>query len=149
MPATKTRQLAWVVLPVLGVLFAFGFSPAGETGNVDQRADDVEKLVRERIGVLEEIVTLQRHQYRHGEGGVEAVLAAEREVLTAKLELAKTRAERIALLEHQLRNAQDLEKITQRLFEVKQANRVDLLKAKALRLQAEAELLRARAGKAK
>ncbi len=116
-------------------------------GEIPQTVDNVEKLLHERLGMLVEIAKLQLQAYQQGESNFEAVLSAQTDVLSARLELAKTVEERIMIRKNLLETARQLEEVTTRLVQAREASQIDVLRAKALRLRAEADLLRERGGK--
>ena len=135
-------------LPVIAtaVLLAtmLGWLAAGESSNSPTDSERVREILNERLEVLTAIAKLQRQGYQSGETDLASVLAAEADVLSAKLELANTSEERIAILEQTVENARQLEEVTHKLLETRSGSRVDALKAKAFRLRAEADLLRTR-----
>ena len=114
-----------------------------ESTHARQRSDEVEAALKERLAVLVELQKLTPQAYQNGEASFDEVLAAERDVLSAKLELAATPDERIATLEQMLENAQRLEELTGQLAQVQEASRTDALRAKAHRLRVQADLLQA------
>jgi outer membrane protein TolC len=109
----------------------------------------INELLKERLAVLDEVAKLNRAAYERGEASTEAVLASESDVLLAKLELSTTQDERIAIREDLVASAKQLEELTIRMMEAGQGTQIDRLKAKALRLRAESDLIRERLGKAK
>ena len=106
-------------------------------------ANDLERLLKSRLQVLGEIASLQRQGYEHGQTEFEVVLSAERDLLAATLEVAKTGQDRIAIYRDRIETAQKLEALTQRLWRNGAVSRIDHLKATAFRLRAEADLVRA------
>jgi len=104
----------------------------------------VNELLSERESVLVQVSKLQRAAYERGEASLDSVLASETDVLLAKLELADTAEQRIAIRESLVDAARQLEEAAKRLFEAGQCSQVDTLKAKALRLRAEADLIHER-----
>jgi outer membrane protein TolC len=107
---------------------------------------DVEKILRERLSVLEEAARLSREAYRAGQTDFHGTLAAEQAVLEARLELAGTKEERVKIREEVLKNAESLEKATEELFKAKEASHINLLSARASRLRAAADLMLERKG---
>ena len=107
---------------------------------------DVEKILRERLGVLEEAAKLQREAYRTGQTDFHGTLAAELAVLEARLELADSKEERVKIREEVLKNAEALEKVTEELVKVAEGPRMNLLGARASRLRAAADLILERKG---
>ena len=103
---------------------------------------EVEKLLRQRLQVLIEAARLQQEAYKAGEVRFDAVASLQLDVLAARLELAKKSDERIKIRRETLEMAAQIEKFTTRLLRANEATQVDVLKAKALRLRAEADLKR-------
>ncbi len=132
------RAAALILLLTSGVL-----SAAEEPKSPS--ADAARDVLKERLTVLAEIVELQRKAYELGEVQFNSVLTAETDLLSAKLELAQTPAERITILETMVENARRLEEVVERLSQAREATAMDRLKAKAFRLRVQADLLRARA----
>ena len=108
----------------------------------DELPAPVEKLLRERLALLVEAAKLNRAAYANAEVGFGEVASSQMDVLAARLELANTSAERIEIRRDMLEIAKQMEKVATQLLNRAEAPRVDMLKAKALRLQAEAELKR-------
>jgi outer membrane protein TolC len=102
---------------------------------------DVEKILRERIAVLQEAANLQRNAYRSGEGTFHSTLAADQALREAQLEVAKNRAERVRIREDMLELAETLERSARQLAAANQGTRMDLLSARAHRLRATADLM--------
>lgn len=97
-------------------------------------------LLQERLVVLQEIVSLRRRAYELGEATPESFLSAEKDLLTAKLELTSQPAERLVILPDLFENARRLEDLVAAEAKTSQRPRVDLLVARAARLKAEADL---------
>ena len=102
----------------------------------------VEKLLRERLEVLVQVAQLQQKAYETGEAGFEDVSSAQTDVLVAHLELVETVEERKNIRQQMLDVSRQIEDTTNQLFQAREATQVDVLKAKALRLRAEADLAR-------
>ena len=102
---------------------------------------EVEKLLRQRLVVLEEAAKLTQEAYRAGQAEFAGTLAAQQSVLEAKLELAKGVTERLQVREEMLKNAVSLEQTAEQLVKAAEAPRMNLLTAQANRMRAEADLL--------
>ena len=116
----------------------------GGAKRIAPESPSAEKLLNERLDVLQQIAVELRKGYRLGETDLASVLAAEQDALAAQLELADTPADRISILEKMVKNAQQQEEGTEQLYRDKAASSVDWLKAKAFRLRVQADLARAR-----
>ena len=137
---TQRSRLSFAVGLLLGMLLLLRPAVAQ-----DRALDpEVEKLLRQRLVVLEEAAKLTQEAYRAGQTNFTGTLAAQQAVLEAKLELAKGAAERVLVREEMLKNAQALEQITEQLASAAEVSRMSLLGAKANRLRAEADLLQER-----
>ena len=129
-------QLSTAIAVLLALLLV---QPAvAEDRSIDP---EIEKILRERLGVLQEAATLQREAYRSGTVGFSSTLAAEKAVLEAELELATSGPDRVRIREQMLKNAETLEKTAEELVRSAEAPRGDLLSARANRLRAQADLL--------
>lgn len=145
---THPRILAAFLLTVLaGALTSVLLSD--EPAKSPPAKDSVADLLQERLQVLTALARLQQAAYQSGAAPLNDVLAAEGEVLSAKLELAKTKAERLEILEQIVANARQIEDITQALFAAQSGGQADVLRAKAFRLRAQADLLRERGAQEK
>jgi outer membrane protein TolC len=117
----------------------------------EREASPAEKKLQERVEVLEQIVKLEAAAFQAARTTFLSVLTARRELLQAKLELTKDSKRRIELLQTQVELAGQLEESAQRVAGAAELRTVDVLRAKAHRLKAEAELAeeQARANAAK
>lgn len=144
------REMKLMLPLLLGTTITeeLGQKPAAGKNTVPStKSDDVKKLLGERLQTLVEIAKLQEQAYKQGRSSLDAALSAQADVLYARLELAKTPAERITIREELLGAARQLQEVTDRMFQAREASQVDLLKAKALRLRAEADVIQERGGK--
>jgi hypothetical protein len=143
MMRSTTRNTWLLALLVIGA--SAGIASAAEPADA---ADSAEKLLRERLEVLEEIARLEEAAYGEGSRGFDRVATARMEVLSAKLELAKMRDERIAIREEFATIARQYEAAAEAGFKASIISRPEYLKAKAFRLRAEADLARERSAEA-
>jgi hypothetical protein len=107
-------------------------------------SDDVTTILGERLDVLRQVEGLQVEAYRRGEAPFDSVLAVQKEVIEASLELTDQKEERVRLLERLLNTMTEFERMAQQRHQAGLAVFVDVLKAKAARLKAQAELIRER-----
>lgn len=122
------------------VLVAFSLGATPQPADRNQAA--ILELMNERKQLLERMVEVVRWKFEQGECVIDEVIVAERELLDARLELAATQTQRIAILESQLELARNLETQVARSVDHGHLDPPSLLRAKADRLQAEIELLR-------
>jgi hypothetical protein len=108
----------------------------------DRQLDpDVEKVLQQRLVILQEVAKLRREAYRTGTTSLTSTLATDQAVLDAELELAKSAADRVRVREEMLKTAEMLEKATEQLANAAETPRMELLMARANRLRAAADLL--------
>lgn len=105
-------------------------------------------LMQERLETLKDEVELQEQMMATGIiDNSKALRDAQVEALAAELELCTTSSERIEVLKRNLEAQQKYEKIAAQRYKVGAGTHVELLGAKAERLQAEIALERAKAGR--
>jgi hypothetical protein len=112
---------------------------------------ELRKLQKERYNAALKAAVVRYQEYLAGRQGitVERLLVACRALMQAELELTNRPADEIAVREKFLAAARKIEDLTDRAFKAGQVNLGDLETARASRLTAEIELLRAKAiGKA-
>jgi outer membrane protein TolC len=105
---------------------------------------EVEKILRERLAVLEEAARLFQQAYSAGQTSLAGTLSANKELFEAQLELARTPAERVQVREQILKNAEALEQAVEKIVQAGEGPRMDLLRARAARLRAQADLVQER-----
>lgn len=139
----RIQYSRFAVLVLVAVL-AFPFAPmffhsviAGDNNN----DPDIEKILRERLVVLQEAAELQRAAYQSGTASFFSMLAAKQTVLDAELELATTSEDRVRIRDQSLKNAEEFEKAAEEHVKSGEGSRMDLLSAKANRLRATADLM--------
>ncbi|MCA9029620.1 MAG: hypothetical protein KDA66_02365, partial [Planctomycetaceae bacterium] len=103
----------------------------------------VQELLQERHDVLAQRVEMLEVLFKGSVVSPIDVSKARDELFAAKLELAQSRDERVAILKEQVANLQQIEKYCQVLVERGVANMSDVLEAKSNRLRVEIELERA------
>ena len=111
-----------------------------------QRADaeKMNRLMLERRDVLRKIVEVFMSRHQGGMVKFDDVYRAQSELLRAELELAKTKEDRLAVLNSQLANCQSLESLVIQMQKVgvRGGEAGNVLVATAARLQAEIQILR-------
>ena len=115
-------------------------------GGNESTSDDgrLRDLMAQRRDVLQSRVSEVMKLYRNGTAGVEKVFEATQDLLEAKLALASTQQEREVILKSQVDNMEALEQTMEARFKNGNAGASEYLHAKAERLAAEINLLRAR-----
>ena len=148
--STMKRFMLSAIVAGLGVCAAFAVISARAEPKDADPAPDAEKITalqKERRDLLREVVNSAEEGHRTGVLAYSAVSRAMTAWLNAELDLAANHAERVAVREKILTHAENVEKTAGEAFKVGNADRTDLLEAKAARLQAEIDLLRERAPK--
>ena len=129
------RTRAFHCLPgVFLLLVLAGVAVSGRRAASQPSADTIRDLLKKRQAVLQEAVHVAEAGYRQGEIGLVSVLDLRRDLVNAKLQLATSPAQRIALYKELVENMKALEKVTKRLHEAREARYIDYLKSKAARL---------------
>jgi outer membrane protein TolC len=108
-------------------------------------ATELTKLQTQRVATLKQLAELQSAMYRSGECFVHEVLTAQHDLFEAQLEMAETPAQRIALLETQLKTAKRTLEAAEQLRRAAVVSQCDPLRAKAAVLGVEIKLLQERA----
>jgi outer membrane protein TolC len=137
-----------VVLVGLGAVAGLFVSSGLAEPTTVVRGPDAEKLTalrKERRDVLRQAVKESEEAYRHGVIPYTSIPRITVNLLNAELDLASDRAARIAIRERAVDQFREIEKAVAERVEAAVADRTDLLEARAVRLQAEIDLLRERA----
>jgi hypothetical protein len=153
-------RMAVVVLLVFGGLgFNLGVRPRGQAAQaqaskpaeavVPQRPETsakIKELLKAQFKVAEILLEARREAFLAGKRGVgvDDVIDAARRVLTTRLELASSKAERVAAWESFLRLAKELEDVVKAGVEAGARSRADYANAQFYRLEAEIGLERAK-----
>ena len=114
-------------------------APHPETNN-----RSIQKLLQERLSVLEELVKVEVEAYHRCEVKFDSVADANRQLIKAQLELATRPEERIRLRESFLKLMGETHKMAEASYRASRGSLGDVLTSKAMRLKAEAELMRER-----
>lgn len=104
----------------------------------------IKELQNQRVTVLQEVRNATAEAYKTKHAPLTDVLAATLAVLDARLDLAESQEERLKLLEEAVKHSREIEETAKTMFQSGQANRVDVLKSTAGRLEREIALERAR-----
>ena len=131
-------------LTILGtsLMLPLTFLMLGPVEAEDRQLDpEVEKILRERLVILQEAAKLRREAYLNGTSSLTSTVGADQAVLEAELELAKSGTDRVRIREEMLKNAELLEKATEQAASAAETPRTELLTARANRLRAAADLI--------
>ena len=135
------KSLLVSLLLILGLVLAVPVVLSPLFAQESSQDPEVEKILRERLGVLEEAAKLRREAYLAGQSDFLGTLTADQAVLEARLELAASQEQRVQIREEMLKSAESLEKATEELVKAAEAPSMHLLGARASRLRAAADLL--------
>ncbi len=117
---------------------------ADSAGNAKDGGTDLKSLQQEQIATLSKRVDILTRQYQAGAAVDDQVLTAQMELCEAKLDAADTPAERIAVLEEQLKMAESAEKLAQKQWDVGRVTEANVLAARSLTLKLKIKLARLR-----
>jgi outer membrane protein TolC len=124
---------------VTGLAISSGLAEPPAVG--DRDAERVTELQKERRDILREAVDQAERGYRAGVVQYSSVSRIKLNWLSAELDAAPDRAARVAVRKRIVLQLRHVEETTVELVNAGQAQSIDLLEAKAARLQAEIELL--------
>ena len=127
------------VVSFAGLAISGSFTSQNDDASLDKR---IHTLLVERRDTLRQRSAALDERFTQGRVVFESVLFARNDLLDAELELASSKAERIAAHEKRLDNYRELEKLMMARHAVGASTTEDGLMAKAARLRAEIELLR-------
>jgi hypothetical protein len=136
-----TRASIAIGLVLLFVIAMFSRAeepkPAGENTKIKE-------LQKERVAILKDVARLAMEGLRVGQGTPEELRVAQRMLMDAELDLCGSDKERVEVLEKHLTQAQDMEKMMDKLAKAGILGTKSALVAKADRLQLEIALARAK-----
>lgn len=107
----------------------------------------IKNLRQEKLTALQAVAEMIGIFHRNGRAPYTDLVEARVAARHAELELCETDAERVAVLEKMLTEAREFEQFHRAQKEAAQGTEVEVLKAKAARLDVEVALERAKAGK--
>ena len=113
---------------------------SGKAGTREVTSAKVKELQSERIAVLKEMAEVTDVLYRKARAEAGPVFEARRLLLTAEVELAQNDADRIKLYENFVAAMKEYEEFTTARKQAARGTEADVLKAKAVRLEAEIAL---------
>jgi hypothetical protein len=116
--------------------------PEPESKGASDKAAKIKTLLKERHDLLTKVVAQVTDQYNLGAVDFESVAQAEQELLKATVELEEVRDKRITLLQEDQKLAEVIVAIAERWSKSAQGGKVDALRAKAILLEVQIELLR-------
>lgn len=137
------HRSGFLVFGALSVLIiGLGMAPHATGSGAD--SEKLKTLLDEHRAVLGEAVRLAEQGYRAGRTDIDSVLTLQRELFEAELELAESGEQRLELYWKLVEHSAGMEKVSAERFKTGQATQVDVLKAKAVRLQSQIDLERAK-----
>src|SRR5205823_8341123 len=93
--------------------------------------DKIKELRKEYLATVTRVYELTLQRFKSGQASPDQLLQAQTAILSAKLELAETKPERIKAHEEMVALAEQAREYTQKMVDVGQGTTVDALKAKA------------------
>lgn len=137
----RVTSVAIFTIMTLGFVTLLCGVKAGDKGNPP---DKIKELQKQHVATLYEVRTAMKAMFLAGAAGFDEVLTANLAALDADLDLAETQEQRIKLLGDAVTQAREFEETITKMFQTGQANRVDVLRTTAGRLEREIALERAR-----
>ena len=111
---------------------------------VEAGDDELRRLLKERYNAAVGELHDRTKEFLAGRGTLEYLFDAHRRLTRAGLEVYEKPADRVALLQKNLDQAKEVEKVNQARFDAGRIASQDLHRSRYFRLDAEIELLRAR-----
>jgi len=136
------------LLTALAVLVVL--SPSQELASAapaPAKADKIKELQKEHLATVTRIYELTLERYKSGQASPDQLLQAQTAILSAKLELAETKQERIKAHEEMVTLAEQAQEYAQKLVDAGQGTTIDALKARAHLLRARIALEKAKSEK--
>jgi outer membrane protein TolC len=115
----------------------------------DESAKKIKELQKQRIATLKEMADGITNLFQRGQGSFEEVLEARMLVHKAELDAAEKESDRIALYKNMVDLLKQTEEIAATKFKAARGSANSVLKVRAMRLEAEINLERAKAKEAK
>ncbi len=137
----RVTSVAIVAIATLGFVTLLCGVKAADKGTPP---DKIKELQKQRVATLHEVRTAVKAMFLAGAARFDEVLTANLTALDADLDLAETQEQRMKLLGDAVTQAREFEETITKMFQSGQANRVDVLRATAGRLEREIAVERAR-----
>lgn len=146
---SRTRLSLFALSGVAAGVLTLALAPSGRSPAAQRPPanDSVTALLKERVAALARIHDLTLQGFKGGQITYEKVLAAQSALLSGKLDLCETNAERVKVHEEMVKLAGAMVAAVRKLAEVQQASAIDLLKTEVQLLEARIGLERAKAAK--
>jgi hypothetical protein len=122
-----------------------GRSAGGKSAVATSDMSEIKKLQKERIDVLSQTVEVLSHMYLAGVRDFRPLIAAQIDLLNARLDASDKPEDRVALLKEQLTLAEKTMQYAEERYKQGAASQVDSLQARALCLDIRIRLLREQA----
>lgn len=137
----RRNPLVFALVAAVSVATALSTLAGNEANPAEAR---IRELMMQKRDVLQQRIAALEQFYKNGQVTHADVLNAKIELLTAELDLAANKNERLGVLESQLQLFRRLEKVAQAQFLTGEALHTEVLQAKAARIDAEIALLLAK-----
>jgi len=149
MPAIIVTAIGTLVFGVLLIGPASSQDDAGKTGTQAGGSLKVKQLQDERVAALKDLTQVTDRLYRTARAEAGSAYEARLMLLTAELDLAQNNAERMKLYENFVGVMKEYEEYAIARKQGAKGTEIDVLKAKAARLEAEIALEKVRSQTAK
>lgn len=100
----------------------------------------IQDLQKKRLATLEKIVTYSKKAYESGQGSIESLIQASQQLAKAELDVAKTAKQRLAIHNKLLELAKEFEAVAEQRYKAGRIPIVEMLKARANRIEVEITL---------
>ncbi len=130
-------------IPITTLVLAFGlvlFAVAQEESANDP--NEIRKLQAQKVELLQDLVERYRFAYSSGKPVLEELLAVERDLLSAKLDMTISPAERVAIRESIVENHRKLVQARVAGLQLGKNAEADILRARVEKIDAEIALAR-------
>ncbi len=148
------KTLALIATVMAAALLIAAASPRETVGKSrkdqhEESAKKVKELQKERIATLKEMAEALAKLFQHGNVTYGEVAEARTLLFKAELDAAEKESERITLYQKRVQALKEAEKLAEQRVKAAIGTRATVLKIKAMRLEAEIDLERAKAKAAK
>jgi outer membrane protein TolC len=136
-----------VCLAAASVGLLLVFCNSVRTAETEKANPGIKELQQQRLAVLKEVHDIAERYFTNARISYDQVLAAQRELLAARLEYAETREDRIKACDDLIEEARAEMSHLEQMVRNGQATQVAVLKAQAYLLEVQIALAKAEAGK--
>jgi membrane fusion protein, multidrug efflux system len=139
------RMPVLILTAMAGILLAAPARPQDKVNPKEESAKKVEKLRKERLATLTELVATATQMYQTGRADLDGLLEARLQLFQAELDAAQKQSDRFTLYQNLVEQLTEFEKIARGRLEAARGSTASVLRIKARRLEAEIHLEQAKA----